>query len=232
MSRIKEDVRFDAYYAISHAAHYIGMNVQTLRTWVKGRHYPPDAGSSFSEPLISLPCVEENDLSFINLVEAYVLSSMRFRHRIRMDVVRRSLNYVAEKLGHSHPLALQDFLSDGINLFFEVYGKLIDVSEGGQLAMRTLMEKSLRRIERDPHGLALRIYPFAMDSESESRFVVIDSYVSFGRPVIADSGVSTAIIAERWNAGENISELAHDYGLPAEKIEEAIWFEKAEREAA
>ena len=52
--------------------------------------------------------------------------------------------------------------------------------------------------------------------------VVIDPDISFGRPVIAGTGITTSIIAERYKAGESIADLGHDYGRPRNEIEEAI----------
>ena len=56
----------------------------------------------------------------------------------------------------------------------------------------------------------------------EPRLVVIDPLVSFGRPVLAGTGIPTAIIAERYKAGESIDELANDYGRQRYEIEESI----------
>jgi uncharacterized protein (DUF433 family) len=53
-------------------------------------------------------------------------------------------------------------------------------------------------------------------------FVVIDPYVSFGRPVLTRSGLPTVVIAERYKAGESVDELADDYDRERLEIEEAI----------
>ena len=52
--------------------------------------------------------------------------------------------------------------------------------------------------------------------------VVIDPRLSAGRPVIAGTGLATQLIAERYKAGESISDLAHDYERGNDEIEEAI----------
>ena len=52
--------------------------------------------------------------------------------------------------------------------------------------------------------------------------VVIDPRLSAGRPVIAGTGLTTQIVAERYKAGESIGELARDYERGNEEIEEAI----------
>jgi uncharacterized protein (DUF433 family) len=56
---------------------------------------------------------------------------------------------------------------------------------------------------------------------------VIDPAVSFGRPVVTGSGITTSILVQRIDAGESIEHLAHDYGIASSLIEDAIVFEKA-----
>ncbi|MFQ5925967.1 MAG: DUF433 domain-containing protein [Terriglobia bacterium] len=81
----------------------------------------------------------------------------------------------------------------------------------------------LRRIERDPAGFAVRLFPFTRKRElEEPKVVVIDPYVSFGRPVLVGTGIATAVIAERYKAGESIDDLTDDYGRQRLEIEEAI----------
>jgi uncharacterized protein (DUF433 family) len=52
--------------------------------------------------------------------------------------------------------------------------------------------------------------------------VVIDPRVSFGRPVLAGTGIPTAVLAERYKAGEPIAALAADYHCDTAMIDEAI----------
>ena len=56
----------------------------------------------------------------------------------------------------------------------------------------------------------------------EPKSVVIDPTMSFGRPSIAETGIATAIVAERYKADESVEALAKDYGVPASSIQEAI----------
>jgi uncharacterized protein (DUF433 family) len=52
--------------------------------------------------------------------------------------------------------------------------------------------------------------------------VVIDPYVSFGKPIVAGTGVSVAILLDRFAAGESMAALADDYELDIKQVEEAI----------
>ena len=85
------------------------------------------------------------------------------------------------------------------------------------------LQAHLRRIERDSAGIPVKLYPFTRKRDpQEPKAVVIDPQVSFGRPVLAGTGIATSVIAERYKAGESMEELADDYGLKRLEIEEAI----------
>lgn len=91
------------------------------------------------------------------------------------------------------------------------------------MAMRQVMNAALHRIERDPNGIPIKLYPFTRSSiQSAPAMVVIDPSLSAGRPVIAGTGLATEVIAECYKAGESIEELARDYERKSEEIEEAV----------
>lgn len=152
-----------------------------------------------------------------------MLCAMRREHEISLPRVRTALNYLRRRLGSRHPLADQHFETDGMDLFVERYGELINASRQGQLALRALLQASLRRIERDASGNVIRLYPYTrIGSGHEPRVVVIDPLVSFGRPVLTGTGIPTSVVAERFTAGESVEDLARDYGRNGAEIEEAI----------
>src|SRR5205823_12114427 len=108
---------------------------------------------------------------------------------------------------------------------------LINVSRNGQLAMKALLKEYLKRIERDAHGVAIRLFPFtrpksiatdATKAMDQPRLVAIDPAVAFGRPVIAGSRVPTVEVFERFIAGEPPEEIAADFGRTVEEVHEAI----------
>jgi len=215
-------------YGVVEAAHYLRIPMATLRSWVRGRYYPTESGKKFFKPLLELPDPKLPSLSFINLVEAHVLDALRRDHNIPLPKIRIALDYVTRQFRSQHPLAEQKFETDGVNLFISRFEKLISVSEAGQLAMKEMLEAHLRRVEHDSSGLAIRLYPFTRKRElDEPRIVVIDPYISFGRPIIAGTGVPTSIIAERYKAGESMDELAKDYACERAQVEEAVRCELA-----
>ncbi len=219
----RQDVRELPTYALPEASHYLRIPVATLRSWVIGRWYPTEVGEKFFRPVITLPDKKRLLLSFVNLVEAHVLDAIRRKHKIPLPKVRIAIDYLMQRFSSKHPLANKEFETDGLNLFIDKYGQLINISQAGQLAMRSLLKAHLRRIERDPAGFVVRLYPFTRKRQPEEpKWVVIDPYVSFGRPVLVGTGIATAIIAERYKAGESMDDLANDYARERLQIEEAI----------
>lgn len=232
----KEDPREVPVYTLSQAARYLMIPEATLKTWVKGRQYVIDGGRrKFFKPVILLPNPRIPRLSFMNLVEAHVLNGIRRIENVPFRKIRQGIEYLEQKYPSKHSLADRLFQTDGVDLFIDDLGKLINVSRFGQLGMREIVNKYLRRIDRDPTKyLPLRLYPFLRNAhqEEEPHSVVIDPLVSFGQPTLVKTGIPTAIIAERFYAGDSTDDLAQDYGIEREKIEEAVRYEAPYQKAA
>jgi len=225
--RERRDVYDTPNYAVAEVAGFLFIPTATLRSWVVGRNYPTASGTKRFRPVIQTGSSRPVLLSFRNVVEAHVLSAIRREHGVELREVRRALDYVGREFGTAHPLADHEFQTDGIHLFLEKYGRLVNASAEGQMAMRELLEAHLRRVDRSPSGVPIRLYPFTRPrTVDEPRSVAIDPTVAFGRPTLIGTGIPTEVVADRFNAGESIDELASDYGRTRAEIEEAIRFER------
>ncbi len=213
-------------YSIRDASHYLRIPTATLRSWAVGRSYPTGSGPKKFHPLIHLAQQprESRLLSFTNLVEAHVLAAVRRFHRIPLPKVRRALHYVSREFSMKHPFAHMDFETDGLDLFISEYGRLINASSNGQVAIRELIQAHLQRIERDEQGVAARLFPFTRTGRSleQPRLIVIDPRISFGRPVLVDTGIPTEVLVSRFLAGDTPEELSEDYSCERLAIDEAI----------
>jgi len=211
-----------AYTAVR-AAQIVRLSPSTLRLWAcgDGEH------AALFAPAQASPLT----LAFSNLVEAFVLASMRRVHGISMQRVRKALHYVGKKLGVDRPLIHAAFRTDGARLFVKDADQLLDVSSEGQAALKEVLDASLERIDwgRD---VAARLYPWVRAdlSSKQPKSIVIDPRRGFGQPIITGTGIEARIVTERYRAGESVAELAQDYRLKPEQIEDAIRCET--REAA
>ena len=210
------------------AAHYLGVPENTIRGWIFGRRASTRAGSSaWTKPLIDAASPKRRLLSFVNLVELHVLDAMRRDHQIEMRKIKKAIEYLKEQFDTHHPLIDEIMETDGSHIFVSKYGDLINVSQHGQLAMKAMLEAHLKRIDRDAHGLAIRLFPFTRRRSDPAasdgpRIIAIDPGVTFGRPVIAGSRVPTVEVAERFKAGESPRAIAEDFGRHEDEILEAI----------
>jgi uncharacterized protein (DUF433 family) len=216
-------------YSITDAAWNLAIPVATLRSWVIGRPYQKQDGPAYFEPLIKTPEESERRLSFSNLVEAHVLRALRTHHEVPIKHVRAALTFAESELGIERLLLRQDLLTHAGDVFLERYGKLVNLSKSGQLAVRRVLEEHLRRVEwtaGDP--IPSRLFPFSHAPVLDTgKVILIDPRVAFGKPTIAGKGVTTAALVRRFNAGESLTDLARDYDLSERQVEAAILYERA-----
>jgi uncharacterized protein (DUF433 family) len=211
-------------YGIKEAAHCLRMPVATLRDWLLGCSYSVKRGSERrrTAPLIDLADKKGRLLSFTNLAEAHVLGAFRRVHRVSLHNIRQALDVVVDKYGWVHPLVEQEFATDGLSMFIDHLGQLIDVSAQGQVVMRTMLDAHLKRLARNETGV-FRLYPFTRPTPVDNPMsVFIDPAIAFGRPVLAAVRIPTASLAERYLAGETVEHLARDYDCQTLDIQEPL----------
>ncbi|MDE0152440.1 MAG: DUF433 domain-containing protein [Gammaproteobacteria bacterium] len=216
----RTDPRVLPAYTTLEVAHYLAVPPATVRYWALGRDR--------YVPLIVTPKHSPALLSFLNLAELHILASIRRVHAVKMPSIRKAIRFLKKRaqspVDRKYPLLSRDLDTDGVDLFIEEYGSLINISKSGQMAMREIIGAALSRIERDPEGIPVKLYPFtrADDIKNAPAMIVIDPNLSAGRPVIVGTGLAVQLIAERYKAGESINDLAQDYERSHEEIEEAV----------
>ena len=213
-------------YTSREAARYVRLPLRTVQNWAFGfRTYG-------GESLLPVADPERHLLSFWNVAELHVLGALRRYHRISPKKLRVVIRYLEETFKSRHPLLTAQMLTDGVSVFVERTGKLINATKSGQLAMRELMEAHLQRIDQDVDGLAIRLFPFVRHDPhtarslemlpDEPKIISLDPRVRFGRPVIVGTSIPTEEVAERFRAGDTCRQLADEYGQSSHQIEEAI----------
>jgi uncharacterized protein (DUF433 family) len=206
-------------YGLSEAAVYLKAPYNTLRYWLTGF----GKQSPIIEPAASSPAL----LSFLNLLECHALAGMRKIYNLKLPKVRTALRKVSKDYPQPHPLISEVFLTDRKDLFIERMGKIVNVSRPYDQLSLDFYRMHLERVETDSKGL-FRFFPFVLEPRpSEPKTIEINPMIGFGKPVIAGTAISTAIIASRFNAREPVTALAEEYGCTPQQIEEAIRWESA-----
>jgi uncharacterized protein (DUF433 family) len=232
-----------AIYPVDAAARILLVPLSTLKNWVFGAKWYDRVEKrprSF-ERIITPADPDEKMLSFVNLVEAHVLKAIRRKHKVQMATVRDAVEHLKQSYETLHPLADVDLYASGSDLFVKELGQLLNITRGGQIAMREILHAHLERIERNPGGTAAKLYPFVVPPvrvgtklivEDRSKLIAVDPYVSFGRPVITGTGIPSEAIAERFLGGDSMADLAEDFDRPIGEIEQAIRYQQAQTRIA
>jgi uncharacterized protein (DUF433 family) len=209
------DVRKRPMYTIADAARNLHLDEGTLRTWVKGRGKQP--------AVIDLDCKGEY-LSFYNLVEAHILSSIRRQHGLSLQSIRAAIQYVRLGLKVERPLIEKKFATDGVDLFSDHLGLLLNCSRHGQQAIKPVMELYLKQVEWDTEGAPIRLFPLsdAARSKGGQSLIVVSPTLAFGRPVISGSGVPVEELISRKQAGDSVRDLVNAFGLSPHVVKEVL----------
>lgn len=212
------DMRYEALYTLADVSRYTHVPLPTLIDWRdKEMIVPPERGGMAP-------------LSFINLVEAHMLRAFRRVHKVPMPRIRTAVRWLSRHYDTRHPLAELDLRTDGYSLFVEHLGQTVSASAGGQIGLPGIIDRFLKRIERDAHAAPVRFFPFTTYEECPNS-IVMDPRVDFGRPVIVGTRIATVTIFERYSGGESLRDIAMDYDLKLPQVEEALRCE-IERRAA
>ena len=228
-----QDPRELPRYTYNEASRATGVPASTIAAWVRGMPYASHTGQkAFFEPVIRRPTPRDSRLSFLNLIEAYVLRALRESHNVRVSTVRRAIDIAQQLHGIDRLLASTQLKTSGGELFLDTYFTLETLSPSAQFAMRDLMKLYLKRVHIDD-WLESEICPIPKTPEYKDRELIsVSPFVAFGRPRIRRVGVSTHAIAERIDVGERREDVMQDYRLTEDEFTEAILYESGLQAAA
>lgn len=187
-------------------------------------------GGGKQHALVTLASFRPTLLSFNNLVEFYVLEGLRKVHHVNMSSIRRAVGYMRNNTESEHPLADYEIRTEGKYVWFYRGNQVVNASKGGQMGFDAIVTPYLKRVSRNPRGLAEAIIPFTKkeyrDTQAESNKVVeIDPGRCFGVPVLLGSRITTPFLAGLYRGGDSVPAIARSYGRPMAEVKEAIEWE-------
>lgn len=200
----------------------------TIGLWVHGMPFKSRRGvPGRYTPVIALPDSRDPRLSFNNLLEITVLRALREVHEVQLREVREAMDNAKREHGIDRLLIHPNLRTSGGTLFLDYYFRLVDLSNSKQMAMRAILEHSLKRIEVDEERAVLNFFPVPRYMPRETRPILVSPFISFGSAIIERRGVSTSAIRARVDSGEDSAAILADYDLHEDEFEEAIIYEAA-----
>lgn len=220
-------------YDVPTASYYLDIPTSTLRNWVRGI---PAVGRGRSSPILRLPDPGIPWLSFVNLVEAHVLRSLR-NHGKRLSQIRDLLVRLERDHG-PHPLARHPLHFDSHDIFLKTAASVLNLTSPQQATMEPMVRDHLQRVDYGSGRAAVALAPFLPrhyvdlsptgKGSGPDRLPVdvapvrIDIRKRYGEAVVDGSDVSAHALISRWEAGESLLSLATSYRLQTEAVEAVL----------
>lgn len=222
--RVTTAVLQRAMYTEAGAARLLRMPAPTLHYWLEGG---TNRGKTY-KPVIREEPTGSRRVTWAEFVEAGMLRQYRKRS-VPMLELRTFIEHLRQRVGVPYPLAHYQPFVGGKKLLVEAqdaagldadFALVAQVS--GQYILSPAAQEFFERVTwADDIAVAWR-----PDSHRESP-VVIAPDVRSGRPSVG--GISTEIIGEQADAGEDELDLAETYGLTLEQVRWALAYELADK---
>jgi uncharacterized protein (DUF433 family) len=225
---VVQDLRFTRpLYTVAEASRLVGMSPSTFSTWAHGyRRKFADRPDVLKGPVITATTADrpgDPTIPFAGLVEATVVQAFR-RTELPLQRIRRALEVLAQQGELDHPLASRRLYSDGAQMLFDYATessdgqlRLLTVVDSGQRVFHEVISEYLRRIEFGDEWASALVVPVTPHDVLRIRPDVAD-----GDPLFVHGGAPLSAVRSRLHAGEPISSVGDDYGIPIEDLGEAI----------
>lgn len=202
-------------FTLRESSAYLRTPVSTQSAWA----YPRDG-----EPLVTvLPRAGRHaTVPFVGFAEAFVVVVLRSAG-VPMQRIRPAVGKLTAEMGLDHALASQRVCRDGAELIFDYAESsgdeaLLAVVRAGQRHFAEILRGYLKGITYGDDGWAqrLRVPAYARVE------VTVDPRQAFGQPLVVHGGARIEDLVDRFQAGDGCAEIARDFGVHAEEVEDVI----------
>lgn len=208
-------------YSTADAARMIHMQPATLRRWLLGYDHHGKSESALWRPQYEI----EDDgvvMGFRDLIEARVIHALR-RRRIGLPTIRICIERARAIIGDERPFSTKDFKTDGKTIFLEIIKGLdepllVDLRRR-QGVFKRVVAPTLDDLDFGDDG-AERWWLIP-----GKRTIVADPQHSFGQPIVAEHGITTARIAQSVAAEGSIEAVAKLYEIKPRLVRDALAYE-------
>jgi uncharacterized protein (DUF433 family) len=163
-------------------------------------------------------------IPFIGLVEAMVVQAFR-RTDLSLQRIRQTLAVLADQGELHNALASQKLFTDGAEILYDYAEdvgdgqlKLLTVVRSGQRVFHDIIDAYLKRIHFDHDQWATELVVPVTGRE----ILRIRPDVASGDALFMHGGAPLSAVISRFRAGEPVTSIAGDYGVPVDEMDEAL----------
>jgi len=207
-------------YSFSEASRLTGLSTQRVRAWFT-------TGWSDLGPVVRSDYADKkgtgNLLGFLDLIDALVVGQLR-KLGLSLQYLRKVYIALTREFQTNHPFSWKGLYTDGKVIFIRVAKELNDEElkeiVSRQQAFPEVLLPYLDQLDYDPETLLARRWNIFPD-------VVIDPSRRYGKPIVASSGLPTAILAKAFYVnGEDAESVGEWYGVDVGQVRTAVEFER------
>jgi uncharacterized protein (DUF433 family) len=211
-------------YTLKEAQRFTGAQPREVSRWLFGYRFKEGA----SDPLwrTQLVGVEEGQkfIGFRDLLELRIVKAF-IGHNVPLRVIRAAINSAKDIFSTDYPFTANRFLTDGKSIFYEALHSHGEVELTDLVKRQMVFEHIIRPelyagIEFTASGQAKRWFPL-----KRSNVIVLDPDIAFGKPILAEYGVRTDILAASFAVERDKKLVAALYDIPVSALSTALRYE-------
>ena len=206
-------------YTLSEVSQFTKVPLATVRSWFKQRPDGKGKGPVFESDYE--PVGDDFAVSFLNLIEVHIASFFR-DEGVKPKIIRRAHEILQQELHTPHPFAHEDLSTDGARIIREKASGSSDAKYIDAISKQMLIPQFKDGLKSIHYNKATRLArAWGIDTG-----IVIDPGVSFGKPVIEKTGISTNIVANQYVAnGRDAALVARLFKITETGVISAYRFE-------
>jgi uncharacterized protein (DUF433 family) len=209
-------------YSLPEAARLTGLNRQRVREWFQGRPNEEARKPVFRGDYQSIG--GDRAISFYDLIELFVAGQLR-EHGVSLQSLRKVHKQLQKDLKTRHPFCRREILTKQGKVFtlgLDVDGKkeIVEVL-ARQRVFPEILLPFLQKVDYDEATEMAKRWCIA-------NMVVIDPQINFGKPIVEEIGISTAILAGAYEANcQDAESVASWYRIHSKHVLAAVEFERS-----
>lgn len=207
-------------YGYREAARLTGLKRECVREWFRTRSADAKRYPVFLSDYESLD--GGRAISFLDLIDVFVAGQLR-EHGVSLQTLRRVYTRLQDELKAKHPFCRSELLSDGKIVFTR------GMDAKGQEELKEVLTRQkvfpsiiLPFLKKIDYGEMSKL----AERWHIARMVVIDPRICFGKPIVEEYSIPTAVLADAYQANDQDAERVADwFNVNAEHVLAAVEFE-------
>lgn len=213
-------------YTVPEASRLTRVASPRIRRWLKGykffsgerEHVSPPVWRGQLQPVDGALALGFLDLMEIRVVDAFLRAGVSWK------TLREAERRGSERFRSTHPFCTQRFETDGRSIFVDIGADsdepiLLEIIND-QAVFDAITSPFFKDLEFSQDRVLERWWPLG-----DHRAVVVDPRRAFGKPIVVDRGVPTAILSSAVRATKSIDEIIFWYDVTKSSVVDAIEFE-------